>query len=126
MAISKDKLKETVKLPQNVIKSYGSVDAAADVTKETFSAVKQTAVGAKTSDTVGGIKSLSSKTDVLGAINLDPTEGLVTSEAAPGMINNALNTNTSALNISPGVSVTIQYTDSGSVDSISKTSWTCH
>ena len=121
MAISKDKLKETVKLPQNVIKSYGSVDAAADVTKETFSAVKQTAVGAKTSDTVGGIKSLTSKIDVLGAINLDPTEGLVTSEAAPEMINNALNTNTSALNISPGVSIDISYSDSGYVNGIIKT-----
>lgn len=121
MAISKDKLKETVKLPQNVIKSYGSVDDAADVTKETFSAVKQTAVGAKTSDTVGGIKSLTSKTDILGAINLDPTEGLVTSEAAPGMINNALNTNTSALTTRPGVSIGITYSDSGYVNEITKT-----
>ena len=121
MAISKDKLKETVKLPQNVIKTYGDVDTAAEQTKEVFTDVKQTAVGAKTSDTVGGIKSLSSKTDVLGAINLDPTEGLVTSEAAPGMINNALNTNTSALNISPGVSVTISYSDSGYVNEIIKT-----
>jgi len=121
MAITKNQLDTALTSTKNKV-SYDNVDAAAKDIQNTIDNVTTTKVGEKAGEIVGGIESVTSKTDVLGQVNKLPTEGLVTSSALSGSINNALNTNIDNLSSDIGVSVSISYTDSGSVAGISTSS----
>lgn len=123
MPLKQKNVDDTLTSINNTIKSYDQVDRAAASAAQTFSNVKQTQIGAKTNEVVGGVQSLTSDTSVLGKTNFNnPTEGLLTEAAVPGAVNNSLNTDISSLSSAIGTKVTINYTDSGSVDSITTSS----
>ena len=104
MAITKNELDTALTSTKNKV-SYNNVDAAAKDIQNTIDNVTTTKVGEKAGEIVGGIESVTSKTDVLGQVNKLPTEGLVTSSALSGSINDALNTNIDNLSSDIGVSV---------------------
>lgn len=121
MSITKTQLDNALVSTKNNI-SYDAVNQASTEVKSTFDNVKKTEVGKNTGEIIGGIQSVTSKTDDLNnTINNTPTEGLVTSEALDA-INPALNTDIGGLSAPIGVPVSITYTDSGAVDTIDTSS----
>ena len=112
MAISKESFDNALNSTKTTI-SYNGVDNASSQVQETFDVVKSTEVGKETNQVIGGVKSVTSKTDIIGAENFTPTEGVLTSGALDGSINPALNTDISSLSSEIGVGVSITYNDSG-------------
>ena len=112
MTITKEQLDKALNSTKTTL-SYGGVDEASTNVKETFDTVKVTEVGKETNQIIGGVKSVTSKTDIIGAENFTPTEGVLTSGALGGSINPALTTDISSLSSEIGVGVPITYNDSG-------------
>lgn len=114
MAITKTKLNDTLSTTQKTVKSYQFVESEAATTQQVFDDVKQTAVGQEANKVVGGIKSLTSSTEVVGEVNRKPTAGVITQSAIPGAVNNALNTDISSLTAPYGRTVSVSFdADSG-------------
>ena len=108
MTITKEQLDKALNSTKTTL-SYGGVDEASTNVKETFDTVKVTEVGKEVNQIIGGVKSVTSKTDIIGAENFTPTEGVLTSGALNGSINPALNTDISSLSSEIGVGVSITY-----------------
>lgn len=122
MGLSKTEVQEDLTSFNNAVKSYDQVDRASEKAISTFTNVKQTQIGSKTNEVIGGVQSLTSDTEVLGNTNFKPTEGLLTAEAIPGALNLSLDTQASSLASDFGTAVTVSYTDSGSVNGITTSS----
>jgi N-acetylmuramoyl-L-alanine amidase len=121
MSVTKEQIDKELSSSKSRV-SYNNVETASSNVKETFDNVKKTEVGKNTGEVIGGIQSVTSKTDDLNnTINNTPTEGLVTSGALDA-VNPALNTDIGGLSAPIGVPVSITYTDSGAVDTIDTSS----
>jgi N-acetylmuramoyl-L-alanine amidase len=120
MSVTKEQVDNALTSTQSTA-SYQGVDNAAKSVKETFNNVKKTEVGKTAGEVIGGVESLTSKTDVIGETNFSATEGLLTETAFNNPENPALNTDISNLSSDIGVSVSITYSDSGRATGITTT-----
>lgn len=101
--------------------SYQNVETDINTAVKSYSAAKTTDVGKVANQVKGGVQSLTSELKGVDGKLENPTASLLaeTGGVSDKLKNNALNTGLGSLGASIGVSVTVNYTDSGSVSGIS-------
>jgi len=104
MSITQETINTRVSVLQKQV-SYNNVVSQSIETAKTLVESKQTEIGKTAGEILGGVQSLTSQSISVGQVNLDPTEGLISS--AKDLVNTSLNTDINQLTSSIGVKISI-------------------